>query len=264
LEQHPHALIASASGDAIPNDDDDLPTMAGSKLTTYHHNGELRPMTNDITKRTSTSMIDWSQDPFEQRAAAVSQTGAPLKFSKGRWFTGFGDNEQPADGKELVADIGGLMIGWRCWKEKKIVDVRIGYFAEGYRPPQRNELGDLDDSTWERDANGKPKDPWSSGYYLRLLDLDGEESFVFSATSKGSRDAVDDMIVKFTKQRKKDPTRCTPVVKLAADWYRHKDFGRVDTPELKIVDWRSSDGVAAAIPSPDGSDDAEFNDDIPY
>src|SRR5262245_61913027 len=119
------------------------------------------------TTSRGTDLVDWSNgDPFERLATALSQTGTPLKFSKGRWFSGFGKDEESADGRVLAADMPGLMLGWRKWENRKIVNAAIGFVADNFRPPQRNDLGDLDESLWERDANGAPRDPWSFGFYL--------------------------------------------------------------------------------------------------
>jgi hypothetical protein len=225
-------------------------------------------MTNSLTTTTGSNLVDWSaDDPFTALANSISapgMQGEPLKFSKGRWLTGRGKDEEEAGGKILVADLDNLMIGWRRWFDKKITDQVVGLVAEKFRPPSRNDLGDLDESAWERDANGNAKDPWSLGLYLRLVDTESEESFAWAATSFGAKKAIAELSRAFIKQRKKDPTRCVPVVKLEADFYRHKDYGRVDTPKLTIVDWRTSDNAAAAIPDPDGSDDADMGDTIPF
>jgi hypothetical protein len=212
---------------------------------------------------TATAVTNGSQDPFEQLANAMAQAGKPLKFSKGRWLSGYGNEERSEDDVELIADVPGLMAGWRKWNDKKIVGTAIGSVADNYRPPQRKDLGDLDDAQWERDHNGQPKDPWSFGFYLRLINPDDGEEYVYSATSDGARRAVCDLIKEFTRQRKKDPMHCAPVVKLATDFYRHKNYGRVDIPKLEVVEWRASDN-AATPPGPEGSDDADLNDEVPF
>jgi hypothetical protein len=212
---------------------------------------------------TGTAVVDRSQDPLEQFANSVAQTGQPLKFSKGRWFTGFGDNEKPADGLQLVADVPAIMLGWRKWVNKKIVDARVGYIADGFRPAARHDLDDLDEQTWERNSRGDAQDPWSLGTFLRLTDDNGED-YIYAAVSKGGQKAIWNLLQAFVKRRKTNPECCTPVVALEADSYRHRDFGKVDTPKLTIVDWRACDNAAAAIPDPDGSDDAEMSDTIPF
>jgi hypothetical protein len=237
---------------------------------------------NQLTRmNTPTAVANWSPDPFEQLANATAQAGKPLKFSKGHWLSGYGNEERSEDGVRLIADVPGLMLGWRKWIGKKIVGTAIGSVADNYRPPQRNELGDLDDAQWERDHNGQPKDPWSFGFYLRLIGPDGEE-YVFSATSNGARRAVCDLVKEFTRRRKKDPVHCVPLVKLATDFYKHKTYGRIDVPKLQVVEWRAPDNAANTfsdgpsdpfgassldskqLPALDGSDDADINDEVPF
>jgi hypothetical protein len=223
-----------------------------------------------LTTTTGTSLVDWSQDPFEQLSNAMAQTGTPLKFSKGRWHRGYGTDEKPADGMTLIADIQGLMVGWRKWQRvgtaMKVVDSAIGYVADKFKAPSRNDLDDLDDSKWERGADGSPKDPWSFGFYLTLVDPKDDETYQYTAMSNGARRAVADLIKAFTKQRKKDPANCVPVVRLMADAYRHRDYGRIDTPKLTIVDWRASDNAADALLDDGsyGSGDADLNDSVPF
>jgi hypothetical protein len=228
----------------------------------------MRNDTNLPATITNNAVIDWSAaDPYTALANSLSapgMQGEALRFVKGKWLAGRGKDEEEAGGKVLIADLDNVMIGWRRWWDKKITDQVVGLVAESFRPPQRNALGDLDEAAWERDNNGNAKDPWSFGFYMRLVDPENaDEAYAWAATSFGAKKAIADLIRAFTKQRKKEPTRCVPVVKLNGDHYRHKDYGRVDVPALEIVDWRSSD-IAPAIPAWDGSDDADLNDDVPF
>jgi hypothetical protein len=225
-------------------------------------------MTNSLTTTTGTALVDRSLDAFEQFANSMAQIGTALKFSKGRWFAGYGADEKPADGITLVTDVHGLMVGWRKWQRvgtaMRVVDSALGHVADNFKAPSRNELGDLDESAWERGLDGSPKDPWSFGFFLTLVDPKDDEVYVYAAISNGGRRAVADLVKAFTKQRKQDPAHCVPVVRLMADAYKHRDYGRIDIPKLEVVSWRSSDTTVAALPDPDGSDDADMGDTIPF
>jgi hypothetical protein len=222
-----------------------------------------------LTTRTNSTAVvssDVDYDPFAALAASLSQPGMqgePLKFSKGRWFAGRTDAEQDVGGKMLIADLENLMTGWRRWWDKKITDQVVGLVVDNFKPPQRNDLGDLDESGWERDSAGKPSDPWQFGFFLRLVDPDSEESFAWAATSNGARRAIGDLVSAFAKRRRKHPESCIPLVRLECDFYKHQSYGRVDVPKFEIVEWHASD-TAPSLPAPDGSDDARMDDGIPF
>lgn len=217
-------------------------------------------MTNELTTYSN------GIDPFDALANSLSSglDGTFLKFSKGDWLIGKDRDEREINGKELIADLGNLQLGWRKWDNKRIAEQHIGPVAESYIPPQRNALGDLDDTLWERDDKGNPIDPWVFGLYMRLIDPGTGEAFIWSATSGGAKKAVGKLTKEFSKQRKSNPQQCTPVVKLETDAYQHPKYGRVKVPLLTVVDWRAND-VTPALPAPDGSDDAnDMDDDIPF
>jgi hypothetical protein len=229
-----------------------------------------------IHRNTSSAVspyIDRGIDPYTEFASTLTQPGMdgePLKFSKGRWLAGRGNDEYKADGKVLVADLENLMIGWRKWQDRRVTDQRVGLVAEGYKPPPRNSLGDLDDQHWERDTSGKAVDPWQLSFFLRLTDEESEAAFAWTATSGGARRAVGELVNLFARRRRKHPEACTPLIRLAADFYRHQSYGRVDVPKLELVEWRATD---QGLPLPDrfGGPDpistgrsADLDDSIPF
>lgn len=206
-------------------------------------------------------------DPFTALAVAEQLKGRFLKYAKSRWTTGTGKDEVPMNDAELIADIANVALGWRRWEDHKPVEHRIGLLKDRYVAPQRNDLGHLDQSEWPRDNKGEPADPWQFGWHLRLVDPATGDNFVWSAGSGGGIKELEKLGAKFAKQRAIDPGRCTPLVQLATDGYTHRTYGWVPTPVLKIVKWLDNgDGApVAALPSPDGSDDAnDLNDDLPF
>jgi hypothetical protein len=155
------------------------------------------------------------------------------------------------------------MIGWRRWWDKKVTNQVVGLVADRFQPPQRKDLGDLDQDKWERDNSGNEKDPWQFGFFLRLVDPENDDAYAWAATSFGAKKAIGNLLGALAKQHKKDPTCCVPVVRLASDFYKHKDYGRVDTPKFEIVEWCASE-MTPKLPAPDGSDESEMDDDIPF
>jgi len=91
-----------------------------------------------------------------------------LKFVKGQFLSG--DNEVPA-GREFIAHANQLAHGYTKFVGGKVAEQRMGLVADPtFVLPERADLGDTDQSTWETDHNSKPRDPWTRQYYLPLED----------------------------------------------------------------------------------------------
>ena len=56
----------------------------------------------------------------------------------------------------------------------KCTERQIGKISDRFPVPDREELGDLDQANWEKDASGKPRDRWSKQYYLPLVSVDAQ------------------------------------------------------------------------------------------
>jgi hypothetical protein len=120
----------------------------------------------------------------------------------------------------------------------KVVQQEIGKVAEGYKQAVRNELGDLDESRWERDARGNPRDPWSEQMYLPMEDAETGEIAVFVTGSHGGKGAIRALLNVAGRNLDKGP-----VIRLAVSSYRHRTFGRIETPDFPVVSWTGSSGV---------------------
>src|SRR5262245_61912949 len=86
-----------------------------------------------------------------------------LKFKKGNYLTGV--SEVPI-GSEFLAYCPDWVRGYVKFVNNEIVDKRIGRVADGFVPPDRNELDSLDESQWPTGIDGKPADPWQFQHYL--------------------------------------------------------------------------------------------------
>ena len=101
------------------------------------------------------------ENPWLAAAAeGGNETGRLLKFVKGEWLAG---DDVLKDGTEFVAHIDQLIRGWVKFEDGKVVDRNhLGKVADGFKPPSREELGDTDPKKWaEKDADNRPRDPWS-------------------------------------------------------------------------------------------------------
>src|SRR5262249_771929 len=130
-------------------------------------------------------------DPFEAYADAVSPrniVGSLLKFSKGDYLAGEDGVLVPA-GTTFTANADELRVGWVRWCDGKPVEHIMQRVADGAVPPKREELGDQDQSTWELDSTGQPRDPWQLTNYLPLMNELGE-LFTFTTSSRGGLGAI--------------------------------------------------------------------------
>src|SRR6266536_2673452 len=129
-----------------------------------------------------------SDNPWIDAAAeAAGDLGKILKFNKGKWLVG--DDVVPL-GTEFIAHVDQIGSGWARFVDGVATGRRIGLLADRYRVPLREELGDLDQSKWERSSNGEPRDPWALQWYLPLLPLGGDELHTFITGSNGGDGAI--------------------------------------------------------------------------
>ena len=179
----------------------------------------------------------------EQATQRGSIVGTLLKFNKGDWLEGQDDNEV-AVGTKFAACMDQLMVGWVKWVDGKPERQEMGLLTEGHTPPSRKSLGDTDETTWELDAQGKPRDPWQFSNYL-LLKQPGkkfvpDQAWTFATSSRGGIGAVGELCKKYGKEMRSHPDQ-NPVVEVGVDSYNHpnKEFGRIKVPVLTLVGWES-------------------------
>lgn len=194
--------------------------------------------------------------------------GDLLKFNKGDWLVGKDGNELPK-GTRLIANVADLKVGWQRWEGNRPSDTRMGRVAEGFRPPSRTELGDLDQELWERDNENKPRDPWQATNVLILKATDSDALYTFAPSSKTAISAIGKVTGEFGKRYRQRPNDL-PIVELGVDSFIHKDprVGRVKIPVLKIVGWTSNDAFVEALEAEaaeaeaNAESDAFLNDDF--
>jgi hypothetical protein len=218
-----------------------------------------------ISKQTETNLSITRGNPWLEAAAeADNDTGKLLKFVKGKWETG--DDAVP-EGTEFVAHIDQLVRDWIKFDDGKVVDRIIGKIADGFIPPQRKDLSDNDPADWrEKDADGRPRDPWVAQWFLPLIGVESGDVVTFVTGSKGGIAAVADLCRIYGHGKRNG---LLPIVALKTSSYKHKQYGRIETPGLSIVGW---DGVPAAeattIPvQPEkaaAAENTDFEDEIPY
>ena len=187
-------------------------------------------MTNEIAKpNQQISHLGQFADQVTSRQHII---GDFLRFSKlGKWQAGQDQDELP-EGTRMLAHIPGIKHGWRKWEGNKLVEHRVGVVNDGFRVPERHELGDEDRSTW-RELNGQVTDPWQETVYLTLLD-EGGNLYTFIATSKTGMNTIGE-ITKAYVSREAMGQFDIPVIELRSRPWKHRDFGDMIAPVLKLT-----------------------------
>jgi hypothetical protein len=189
--------------------------------------------------------------------AATTQELRLLKFVKGKYYTG--DDEVPL-GRQYVAHMNQLNHGWVKFVDGKVTEQRVGLVAEGFKPPDRAMLDDTDQSQWEKDGAGKPRDPWSCQYYLALEDAETGELVTFVTSTAGGNGAIGRLCGQFSRNAKNG----LPIVRLGSSSYKHKSYGRVEVPDFPVIGWTgvATTAQAATLIPATASDDVD--DEIPF
>lgn len=217
-------------------------------------------MTDNLATRNGTELATDQADLFEgygNAATARSFEGALLRFSKGDFIAGQ-ENEEIPIGTRFVACMDMLKAGYVYWQSNAPVEERMGLVAERFQPPKRKELGDLDQGTWERDAEGRPRDPWQFTNHLFLRDEKGE-IYKFPTSSRGGLSAIGELCKAYGKHIRQHPNQ-DPIVELDVGSYPHRDkaIGRVKFPIFKVVGYTNKNndtGNVTPAESPKSSPD---------
>jgi hypothetical protein len=210
-----------------------------------------------VSKSNSLIILDPSVDPF----AVIANIAAPqfllpgsirAQFLKDEWTVGQKADALPP-GTRCIANMDLYECGWKKWFDKKPLDSIMACIGRGEAPPARAALGDHDQSQWERNDKGEPKDPWTFTHHLPLYDIEAKQLYTYVTSSHGGRGAIGVLCRIFSSGRKKYPD-AFPVVELAVGAYNHKEFKRVKVPDLKLVRWvPKADFYAATNLTPEGT-----------
>jgi hypothetical protein len=191
-------------------------------------------MSNELTTETSIDFLE----QFTRDNSRKMWKGDLLKFVKGDYEVGQEEEKLPL-GTKMIAIIPSMINGWIYWEDHRPVEYAMGVLVEGFRVPKREDLGDTVETDWEKDDNGVPNDPWQRNALMVMVDEDNN-IYTFSTGSKGGLGALGELVGAYTKRARANPEQKPPqipVIELQDDSYKHKLYGRVKTPEFKIVSW---------------------------
>jgi hypothetical protein len=207
----------------------------------------------------TTALATAETNAFLSYAKAVNQrtiVGDILKFSKGDWTAGQYE-EEIDEGSRFVAIMDELLVGWIKWEGGRPVEHEMGKITDGFRPPARKDLGDNDETLWERDDRGDPRDPWVRTNYLILKEEEGDRLFTFAPSSRGGLSAVGLLCDTYGKMIRQNPDQF-PVVAIETSSYRHDTYGKIKVPVLKVVGWTDKASTLAALEA--GASDSRNGD----
>jgi hypothetical protein len=168
--------------------------------------------------------------------------GKLLKFKKGQYL--IGDVLIPI-GTEYLAHATAWTKAWIKFSDGK-VERQLFRVARAERPPERQELGSLDESAWPFGPDGKRSDPWVFQYLLPLENLETGDVAIFVTSSVGGRQAVSNVCREYAKRMLKGHSG-QPIVRLAVGEMPTKNFGKVLRPDLEVVHWDDAGGDSVAV-----------------
>jgi hypothetical protein len=202
-------------------------------------------------------------NPFEAYGDATNSRhiiGTLLKFSKGDYLAGQSSEDIPL-GTVMTAIMDHLMVGWVQWCDNAPTQHVMGRVVEGYVPPRRAELGDMDQSQWERDDRGDPKDPWQLTNYLPMVGQD--ETYTFTTSSKGGIGAIGELCKVYGRHMRERPEEY-PRIKLEVGSYMHSDkqFGRIRFPVFKVNGCANKAPLLKEIEG--GETQGQITEDVPF
>jgi hypothetical protein len=185
----------------------------------YNSRGEI-DMTTDYTKNDGFSVGEKSGNNLI--------VGKMLKFTI--------DGKYKVDKTEILPDNSTLVAMdvttvWVKWDDSRPIEHRITH--PGQLHPDRADLPDLDQATWERGLNGDPADPWRDSRYLRLIDPRTGQDYTFVTDTYGGRKAVGDLKSQIANVRFAHPG-AVPIVQLGSAMMK-TSYGLKPRPEFKVV-----------------------------
>lgn len=209
-----------------------------------------------------------SQDvaPAVTEAAAIANAANEdagferlLKFKKGVYYT---DANVVDWGTEFVAHCVGWTKTWIKFKDGQVADRKMFRVAEGRRPPERDQLDDLQLVGVKDPKTGMSQDPWVYQYLLPLEDKAGE-LLLFVTSSVGGKRAVADLCKSYSRRTARSGHSEQPVIKLSGTVMPTRNFGDIPRPLFDIVGWDSAREGIREVKAPD-SLKQEMDDEIPF
>ena len=182
----------------------------------------------------NTAIADPSSLANVGAAVAVTASqggGADLMrlLKEGEWAYG-ADDTYPEEDSQWAINPYSIQHGFISWVDSKVAgEVMCAVTAP---LPPRGELPDTGES-WD--------DQLSFGMQCVSGEDDGT-AVLYKTTSVGGKRCIGKIANAIAARAQAGETAVVPVVALGVDSYKHKQYGKIFTPEMEIVEWRTLDG----------------------
>jgi hypothetical protein len=199
-------------------------------------------MSNDKQKNLT---IKRDEDEVQNILERATSGPVPLlKYKKTKYL--LRDLEIPL-GTRFYAYCGDWQNGWAKFVGDERVDKgeRMGRVADKFYPAERYELGDEDESEWEVDDEGTPRDPWTRQDLLPIENVETGERLLFVTQSFGGRIAIESLCARWGREVKKGVDRGLPIIRLATSTFSTKKYGEIMRPDFPLSGWEFDGGAPA-------------------
>ena len=205
---------------------------------------------------TEISVLDLAKGLQQSASNSAEESAAFLKFAKGEWTWGAEDNEVEPDALWAIHPQG-FQHGWIAWGDK----------AHGN---ESTKLGEIIVPATEplplgsslADVEGR----WDQQVAMQLVCLNGFDKGTkvkFNGSSLGVRKVYQKIVNAVVAQINSGQDGVAPVVSLAVDSYKHKTYGKVYTPLMKIEKWQDMAALTEALAEPEDEAEDELLEEAP-
>ena len=162
------------------------------------------------------------------------------KMTKFGEFVYGADNTEFEEGAIWAVNPAGFQHGFVAWGDKNhgTEGSNVGEVMVPATQPMPGE-GDLPDV----------KGSWSKAVAIQMRCTNGEDEgtqVLFKTNSVGGRKAYASLLQAVVGRIQAGHADCVPLVECESDWYDHKTYGKIYTPEFKVVGWANMDGEKSA------------------
>jgi hypothetical protein len=179
---------------------------------------------------------------LETATTSVSQQSGSEPFLRllksGEWVYG-GDDIDVEKSSKWAVNPNSFALGFQAWSTGgELAGEEIALVSEP--PVLKSQLDDVG-AEWK---------PIIACQLVCLSGEDAKQAVLFKTSSKGGIKALNDLMKDLVNRIKNpDAKGCyVPVVDLLTDNYKHKTYGRIYTPVLKITEWVEEANVDATEP----------------